>query len=85
MPYFKNLGKKLNDPTIHTKSYQILKSFYSKKNPPLLINDKFETYIKTKGNIFNKLFAEQCISLKNDSFLPTSQNILKQSRLHSID
>ena len=51
--------------------------FIVKKNPPLLINDKFVTNIKTKGNIFNKLFAEQCISLKNDSFLPTSQNILK--------
>ena len=40
--YYENLGKKLNDPTIQTKSYwTILKSFYNNKKipltPPLLI------------------------------------------------
>ena len=44
--YYENLGKKLNNPTIQTKSYwSILKSFYNNKKitliPPLLINDKF--------------------------------------------
>ena len=47
--YYENLGKKLNDPTIQTKSYRtILKSFYNNKKipliPPLLINDRFVTY-----------------------------------------
>ena len=44
--YYENFGKKLNNPTIQTKSYwSILKSFYNNKKitliPPLLINDKF--------------------------------------------
>ena len=67
--YYENFGKKLNEPTIQTKSsWSILKSFYNnRKNPlipPLLLNDKFVTNIKTKGNIFNKFFAEQCTPLK---------------------
>ena len=32
--------------------------------------------IRTKGNIFNKLFTEQCIPLKKDRVLPTSQHAL---------
>ena len=61
--YYENLGKKLNDPTIETKSYwTILKPFYNNKKipliPPLLINDKSVTDIKTKANIFNKFYAE---------------------------
>ena len=62
--------------------------FYNKKIPsilPLLRNAKFVTDIKTKANIFNKFFAEQCTPLKNNSILPTSQHVLTQSRLHSID
>ena len=54
----KTLEKKLK------KNWSILKfSYNNKKFPlilPLLINDKFVTDIKTKGNIFNKFFAEQC-------------------------
>ena len=78
--YNENLAKKLNDPTIQATSYwTILKSFYNSKKipliPPLLINDKFVTDIKTKAIIFNKLFAEQCTPLKNDSVLPTSQHV----------
>ena len=49
------------------------------------INDKFVTDIKAKGNIFNKFFVEQCTPFKNDDVLPTSQHVLTQSRLHSID
>ena len=63
--------------------------FYnSKKNPlipPLLINDKFVTDIKTKANILNNLFLGQCTSLKNDSAFPTSQRFLSLSRLHPLD
>ena len=88
--YYKNSGEKLNDPTIQTKPYwTILKSFHNNKKilliPLLLINYKLVLDIKTKANIFNKLFAEQCTPLKNDSVLPTSQHVLTQSRLHSID
>ena len=75
---------------MQTKSYQtILRCFYNNKKipliPPLLINAKFVTDIKTKAKIFNKFFSKQCTPLKNDSVLPTSHHVLTQSRLHSID
>ena len=84
------MTEKLNDRTIPTKScWTILKAFYNNKKipliPPLLINDKFVIDIKTKANIFYKFFGEQCTPLKNDSALPTSQYVLTQSRLQSID
>ena len=52
--------------------------------PPLLTDNKFVIDIQTKGNIFNKLFAEQCTPLKNDSILPKSQTFLTQSRLDQV-
>ena len=53
--------------------------------PPLLVDDKFVTDMKTKVNIFNKFFAEQCTPLKNDSKLPSNQIFLTQLRLSSLD
>ena len=44
-------------------------------------DDKFVTDIKTKADIFNKFFEEQCTPLKNDSKLPSNQIYLTQSRL----
>ena len=38
-----------------------------------------------KTNIFNQLFAEQCVPLKNDSVLPINQMFLSQSRLGALD
>ena len=69
--YYENLGKNLNNPLLQTKTYwSILKTFYNGKKipliPPLLVDDKFVTDMKTKANIFNKFFAEQCTPLKND-------------------
>ena len=52
--------------------------------PPLLIDNKFVIDIQTKGDIFNKFFAEQCTPLKNDSILPKSQTFLTQSRLDQV-
>ena len=40
---------------------------------PLLAGDKHVTDIKTKGNIFNEHFAEQCTLLRNNSVLPINQ------------
>ena len=37
------------------------------------LDDKFVTDIKTKTNIFNKFFAEQCQPLNNTSDPPTNQ------------
>ena len=47
-------------------------------------DDKFVTDIKTKADIFNKFFEEQCTPLKNDSKLLnkfSKQIYLTQSRL----
>ena len=49
------------------------------------MDDKFLTDMKTKANIFNKFFAEQCTPLTNDSKLPSNQIFLTQSRLSSLD
>ena len=40
--------------------------------------------MKTKENIFNDFFAEQCTPLKNNSVLPINQKLLTQSRLVSL-
>ena len=88
--YYENLGKKLNNPLVQAKTYwSIMKTFYNGKKipliPPLLVNDKFVTDMKTKADIFNKFFAEQCTPLKNDSKIPINQIFLTQSRLSSLD
>ena len=75
---------------MQAKTYwSILKTFYSdKKVPlilPLLIDYKFVTDIKTKANIFNKFFADQCTPLKNNSILPTNQTFLTQARLEFLE
>ena len=88
--YYENLAKKLNNPLLQAKTYwSILKTFYNDKKipliPPLLVDDKHVTDIKTKANIFNEYFAEQCTLLKNNSVLPINQTFLTQSRLTSLD
>ena len=50
-----------------------------------MVHDKHVTDIKTKANIFNKYFAEQCTLLKSNSVLPINQTFLTQSRLTSLD
>ena len=50
-----------------------------------MIDDKFVTDIQTKGNILNKLFAEECTRLRNGSVLPVNQMLLAQARLKSLD
>ena len=57
--YYENTGRKLNNPLLQAKTYwSILKTFCNSKkippNPPLLVDDKFLTDMKTKANIFNK-------------------------------
>ena len=50
-----------------------------------MVGDRHVTDIKTKANIFNEYFAEQCTLLKNNSVLPINQTFLTQSRLTSLD
>ena len=66
--YYENLAKKLNNPLLQTKTYwSILKIFYNDKTilqiPPLLEDDTVVTDMKTKANILNNFFAEQCTPL----------------------
>ena len=62
--FYENLAKKLNSPLLQAEAYcSILKTFYNNKKipiiPPLLVDSKFVTDIKTKANIFKEYFAEQ--------------------------
>ena len=88
--YYENYAKKLNNPLLQAKTYwSILKTFFNCKKvpliPPLLIDNKFVTDMKTKANIFNTFFADQCTLLKSNSMLPTNQMFLTQARLQSFD
>ena len=61
--YYENLGRKLNDPTLQSKTYwSIFKGFYNGKRvpliPPLLVNNKFVTDFKAKANIFLSFFQQ---------------------------
>ena len=88
--YYEYLAKKFNNPLLQTKTYwSILKTFYNDKKipliPPLLVDDKFVNDTKTKADIFNNFFAQQCTPLKKDSKLPSNQIYLTQSKLVSLD
>ena len=66
--YYENLGRKLNDPTLQSKTYwSILKGFYNGKRvpviPPLLVNNKFVTDFKVKANILLKIFSAKSTHL----------------------
>ena len=50
-----------------------------------MIDKKLVTNMRTKTNIFNKFFAEQRTTFKNDSVLSSSQEFLTQARLCLLD
>ena len=84
--YYENIGKTLNNPLLQAKTYwSILKTFYNGNKisliSPLSVDDKFVTDMKTKVNIFNKFFEEQCTPLKSDSKLSSNQIFVTQSQL----
>ena len=60
--YQQNLGKKLNDPTLQSKTYRFIsKGFYNGfllLIAPLLVNSKFMTDFKAKTNIFSDISAD---------------------------
>ena len=61
---------KLNSTGLFLKHSVITKKIFL--IPPVVINGKFATCIKTKANIFNNFFAKQCTPLKNDRVLPAA-------------
>ena len=87
--YYENLGKKLNDPTIQSKTYwSVLTGFYNGKRvlviPPLLVNNKVVNDFKAKTDIFNDFFSKRCTPLANGSKLPENQVYLTNSRINSV-
>ena len=50
-----------------------------------MVDGKHVTDIKTKVNIFNEYFAEQCTFLKNSSVLLIYETFWTQSSLASLD
>ena len=75
--YYDQLSKKLNDPLTSSKTYwSILKTFYSGTKipliPPIIIDNKVITNFRENANVFNNFFASQCISIVNDSILPST-------------
>ena len=50
-----------------------------------MVDDKFVNDTKTKADICNNFFAEQCTPLKNHSKRPLNQIYLTQSKLVSLD
>ena len=86
--YYENLGRKLNDPTLQSKTYwSILKGFYNGKRvpviPPFLVN-KFVTDFKVKANVFNDFFSKQCTPLVTGCKLPENQVYLTNTRINSV-
>ena len=73
--YFHNLGEKLTDSLIGTKTYwSILNKFMHKNKipfiPPILIYNKFITEVPNKSHLFNNFFSNQCTVINNTTTLP---------------
>ena len=81
--YYENLGEKLSDPTLPSKTcWSILKGFYNGKVPvipSLLVNKKFVTDFKDKANILNNFFSKQCTPPDNGRKLQENQVYLTNS------
>ena len=82
--FLENLITELNKLISSTKA-SYYENLEKKIKQPIIASKNFITDIKTKANIFNKFFAEQCTPLKNDSVLPINQMILIQLRLGTLD
>ena len=87
--YYENLGKKLNDPTLQSRTYwSVLKGFYNGKgvpvNPPLLVNKQFVTDFKARANIFNDFFHKHYLSLASGTKLPENLVHLMNTRINSV-
>ena len=75
---------------LQPKTYwSILETFYDDKKipliPPLLVDNKLTTSYKTKANVWNEYFAEQCALLKKSRILSINQTFLTQSKINSLD
>ena len=87
--YYNQLAQKLNGHKTSLKTYwSILKTFYNGKKvpliPPLFIINKLEPDFKLKANFFNKLFADKCTLIQNNSAIPNFTECESMSRLTSL-
>ena len=87
--YYDQLSKKCNDPLSSYKAYQpILKTIYSGKKIPLIlsiiIDNKVIIKFREKANFVNNFFASQCMSIVNDSILPSKVMYRTENRLSAI-
>ena len=81
-----NLASKLDNPSTSAKTYwSILKTFYNGKKVPLIpqiqIGNTLVSDFKMKANIFNKLFASQCVPLNNDTNIPYCQRYMTDAKI----
>ena len=72
-----------------SKAYRsLLKIFLNNKKipiaPPLYHKNEFVIDFKTKAELFNSFFADQCSLISNSSELPSKLEYLTQSRLSSV-
>ena len=72
---YNQLAQKLNNPKTSSKTYwSILGTFYNGEKvpstPPLFINNKLEADFILKANFFNKLSADKCTPMQNNSVIP---------------
>ena len=84
-----HLSKKLNDPKTSCKTYwSILKTFVIGKKtpviPPLLVSNQIITDIRTKSNLFNSYFADQCKPIENNSTIPSNKTFLTEKKNHPV-
>ena len=88
--YHSMLVEKLVNPNTIVKTYwSILKTFANGRKvpliPPLLINDEFISYFKSKVNYFSWFFNQQCTAISVDSSIPFSVNFPTNETVNTIN
>ena len=84
--YYDQLSKKLSDPLTSSKTYwSILKTFYSCTKipliPPIILDNNVITNFREKAIFLNDFFGLQCMSIENDSILPSTIVYRTENRL----
>ena len=78
------------NPSTSAKTYwSILKTFAHGRKvpviPPLVINNKFISNFKTKGNYFNIFFNQKCTAISTDSSTSSSVNLATNETVTKIN
>ena len=86
--YLKNLGNKVNDPSISQKSFReiinrVMNKYRASKLPPLLVNNMFILHCSEKAKLFSDFFSKQCTPITTSSLLPPL-NLLTDKKIDRI-